>query len=80
MDAENESNYLIPYKIYRVLLWIGLIACPAFATFIGVVAPAWGFESEPVVTTITALGVLIGALLKYSEYTGKGSEDGNGLE
>ena len=74
MDAND--NYLIPYKAYVWLKWIGLIVCPAIATFIGVVAPAWGYSCEPIITTITALGTLIGALLKYSEYTGKDSEDG----
>lgn len=77
MDAEND-NYLIPYKAYRVLLWIALIVCPAVATFIGVVAPAWGFSCEAIITTITAFGTLLGALLKYSEYTGKDSEVDNG--
>ena len=71
MGVEKEGDYLIPYKVYVVLKWIGLIACPAIATFIGVIAPVWGFTSEPIVTTITALGTLIGALLKYSESTVK---------
>lgn len=30
-------NYLIPYNVYVFLKWFGLIACPAIATFIGVV-------------------------------------------
>lgn len=68
MDVET---YIIPYRPYVVLKWVGLIALPAIATFIGVIAPVWGFQAEPIVTTITALGTLIGALLKYSEYTGK---------
>lgn len=62
-------EYLIPYKVYIVLKWFGLIACPAIATFIGVVGTAWGYDLTSVVTTITAVGVLVGALLKYSEST-----------
>ena len=71
MDVKNEDNYLIPYNVYVILKWVGLIACPAIATFIGVIGPVWGFATEPIVTTITALGTLIGALLKYSESTVK---------
>ena len=69
------ETYLIPYKTYVVLKWVGLIACPAIATFIGVVGPAWGMSVEPIITTITAFGTLIGALLKYSESTGKENQD-----
>lgn len=67
----DNDNYLIPYKAYVVLKWIGLIACPAVATFVGAVGAAWGYEVEAVVLTITAFGTLLGALLKYSEYTGQ---------
>lgn len=64
-----EMEYLIPYNVYVFLKWFGLIACPAIATFIGVVGTAWGYDLTPVVTTITAVGVLVGVLLKYSEST-----------
>ena len=64
------DDYLIPYKAYVILKWIGLIVCPALATFIGVVGAAWGYNVDPVITTITAFGTFIGALLKYSESTG----------
>ena len=63
-------NYKLPNKWYDVLKWVGLIACPALATFYGVVAPLWGWPSpENVVTTINAVGVLIGALIGYSALT-----------
>ena len=35
-------EYKLPDKLYNVLKWLGLIACPAIATFYGVVAPLWG--------------------------------------
>lgn len=63
-------NYKLPDKIYQVLKWLGLIACPALATFYGVIAPLWGLPAvEAVVTTINAFGVLIGALIGYSTLT-----------
>lgn len=66
-------NYKLPNRLYDVLKWIGLIACPALATFYGVVAPLWGWPSpDNVVTTINAIGVLIGALIGYSALTATG--------
>ena len=63
-------NYKLPNGMYDILKWIGLIACPALATFYGVVAPLWGWPApENVVTTINAIGVLIGALIGYSAIT-----------
>lgn len=69
-------KYKLPDEIYDVLKWLGLIACPALATFYGVVAPLWGWPApENVVTTINAIGVLIGALIGYSAITAKPEED-----
>lgn len=69
-------DYKLPDNLYNVLKWVGLIACPALATFYGVVAPLWGWPNpEAVVTTINAIGVLIGALIGYSAITAKGVED-----
>lgn len=54
-------------NLYTVLKWLGLIACPAIATFVGVVCPLWGLENtDAIVTTINAVGVLIGALIGVS--------------
>lgn len=65
-------DYVIPGKVYDVLKWTGLVACPAVATFIGVVGPTWGMPNvDAVVTTVNATGLLIGALLGYSQITAK---------
>ena len=70
-------EYQLPDKLYTVLKWVGLIACPALATFYGVVAPLWGLPNvEAVVTTINAFGVLIGALIGYSALTASEKVDG----
>lgn len=67
-------QYLIPDRIYNILKWVGLIACPALATFVGVVGPVWGMPHvDAVVTTINALGLLIGALIGASHVTAKPS-------
>lgn len=65
-------QYLIPDKLYDVLKWVGLIACPAFATFYGVIGPVWGMPHvDAIVTTINAVGLLIGALIGVSHVTAK---------
>lgn len=69
-------EYKIPDKLYNWLKWLGLIACPALATFYGVVAPMWGWPApDSVVTTINAIGVLIGALIGYSAITARPPEE-----
>ena len=71
-------NYKLPDKLYTVLKWVGLIACPALATFYGVVAPLWGLPNvEAVVATINAVGVLIGALIGYSALTATDKTEGD---
>ena len=54
-------------RVYTLLKWLGLIALPALATFYGVIGKVWSipFTAE-VVTTITAVGTLIGALIGVS--------------
>lgn len=66
------KSYIIPEEAYKILKWAGLIACPAIATFIGVVGPMWGMpDVEAIVTTVNAAGVLIGALIGVSAATAK---------
>lgn len=65
-------TYFLPSKVYSVLKWTGLVACPALATFIGVVGPVWGMPMvDATVTTINAVGLLIGALIGASHITAK---------
>lgn len=66
---DTTKKYLIPFKTYEYLKWLGLIACPAIATFLGVIGPAWHVSLEPWVVTINAAGLLIGGLLGYSQGT-----------
>lgn len=74
-----EKKYLLPSDVYDVLKWTGLIALPAIATFIGVIAPVWGWPdglSNALVVTFNAAGVLVGALIGVSQLKAKdGDED-----
>lgn len=66
------KQYKMKGKTYTFLKWVGLIACPAIATFIGGVGPVWGMPyCDAVVTTVNAFGVCIGALIGYSAATAK---------
>ena len=71
MDSDNIT-YLLPSKAYGILKWVGLIAMPAIATFLGVVGTVWGWpHTDAIVTTINAVGVLVGALIGVSQATAK---------
>ena len=70
-------DYIISDKLYKALKWAGVIVFPALATFVGTVAPAWGMEpalSDAIVTTLNAVGTLMGAVLVVSAATAKPSE------
>lgn len=72
------KEYIIPSKLYQTLKWLGLIACPAIATFIGAVFPAWGIpNADAAVLTLNAAGVLIGALIGVSAATSKQAPEGS---
>mgnify|MGYP000345522167 CR=1 FL=1 len=53
-------QYIIPDKVYDILKWVGLVALPAVATFVGTVG-----------TAVTATGTLVGALLGVTTATAK---------
>lgn len=66
------KEYFLSDKLYTILKWTALIACPAIATFIGAVFPAWGIPNvDAIVLTLNATGVLIGALIGVSAATSK---------
>ena len=66
------KEYPIPDRLYQVMKWAGLIACPALAVFYGTVAPAWGLPyADQIVVTLNALGTLIGILIGASQLASK---------
>ena len=65
-------QYFLPDRIYDLLKWIGLVACPALAVFYATIAPAWGLPyPDQIVLTINAIGVLIGVLIGASQLTAR---------
>lgn len=71
----DNKTYFLPSKTYEWLKWLGLIALPAIATFIGVIGSVWGWnDTDAIVTTLNAIGVLIGGLIGVSHATAKTDE------
>lgn len=69
-------EYLLPDRAYQVLKWVGLVVIPATATLVGAVGTAWGWPHiTAIVTTVTAIGTFIGALVGVSAATGKPVEN-----
>lgn len=68
-------------KVYDILKWIAIVALPALSTFIVVISKIWGWSDmgSMIAQTITAVAVLLGALLGISclQYKNEGSGDGN---
>lgn len=68
----DNKTYLLNNRTYEILKWAGLIAFPAIATFIGVIGAVWGWhDTDAIVTTLNAIGVLIGSLIGISHATAK---------
>lgn len=58
----------LPDKVYDVLKWICLIALPALSTFYGILAEIWDLPyAVQIPRTITAVALLIGALIGVSQ-------------
>lgn len=72
----SNKEYLLNDEAYRILKWLGLVVIPALATLVGVVGAAWGLPNvTPIVTTINALGVFIGAVIGVSQATVKDTKE-----
>lgn len=76
-ETGKENKYLLPDKAYETLKWLALIALPALGVFVQAVGPAWGLPHVgQIVTTLDALGVLVGALIGVSALKAKLSHEG----
>lgn len=69
-------QYLLPDKAYDILKWVGLVALPAVATFVGTVGTAVEWPMTTIaVTVITAAGTLVGALIGVTTAAAKHSNE-----
>ena len=64
-------------KLYDWLKWISVICLPALSTFIVVISKIWGWADlgSMIAQTVTAVGVLLGALLGISHIQYKNSTE-----
>lgn len=69
---DGLDKYVMPNRLYDVLKWVGLVILPALAWFVSVVGPAWGYSVDAIVTTINALGTLIGLCIGASQLSSMG--------
>ena len=69
----------IPNRWYDVLKWCAIIALPSISTFIVVISKIWGWADmgSMIAQTVTAVAVLLGALLGVSSvnYNKDNTED-----
>lgn len=68
----------LPDKVYNVLKWIALVCLPTLSTFYSILAGIWNLPyAERIPRTITAIGLLIGALIGVSHISIKREERNN---
>ena len=72
----EEKDYIIPDWLYTKLKWLGLIALPAVAWFVGTVGGDIGIEDPTkVAAVINAAGALVGILIGASALKGGGVDE-----
>lgn len=69
-------NNLLSSKVYDWLKWISIVCLPALSTFIVVISKIWGWADlgNNIAQTITAVAVLLGALIGISSIQYKKGE------
>lgn len=69
-------NNLFSSKVYDWLKWIAIVCLPALSTFIVVISKIWGWADlgSNIAQTITAVAVLLGALIGISSIQYKKGE------
>lgn len=68
---------ILSNKWFDILKWCSIVALPALSTFIVVISKIWGWADlgTNIAQTITAVAVLLGALLGISSiHYSKGAE------
>lgn len=71
VDENKPPQWLLTDKAYDVLKWIGLIVCPALATFMLTIGNSIGIPyTAEIATCITAAGTFIGAIIGASAIKG----------
>ena len=65
--ASEDLRGLLPDHVYDILKWVAIIVMPALSTFIIGLGGIWSLPyAGQAAATVTAVGVLLGALLGLS--------------
>lgn len=66
-NTTEDPRGLLPDHVYDVLKWVAIIVMPALSTFAVGIGGIWSIPyAGQLAATITAVGVLLGALLGLS--------------
>ena len=66
-NTTEDPRALLPDRVYDVLKWVAIIVMPAISTFIVGLGGIWSIPyAGQLAATVTAIGVLLGALLGLS--------------
>ena len=66
-SAQDDPKGFLPDHVYDILKWVAIIVMPALATFIIGLGGIWSIPfAGQAASTVTAVGVLLGALLGLS--------------
>lgn len=62
------DDYMLSNKWFDILKWCSIVALPAISTFIVCISKIWGWADlgSMIAQTVTAVAVLLGALLGIS--------------
>ena len=64
-------------RLYEILKWLCLICLPAIAWFYGAMTETWSLPyGDQIVTTLNAIGTLIGVLIGVSTYNYRKEDQG----
>lgn len=61
-------------EVYKVLKWGLILFVPALITLIGTLGKIYGFETEKIILTISAISTFLGAITGISDYNYKKGE------
>lgn len=68
---------MINQKLYEAIRWIISIVLPATGVFFATLAEAWGWDlpTEAILTTISAVGLFLGAIFGISKIVNDGASN-----
>ena len=62
-------------KLYKILKWSLMIFIPALLTLIGTLGQIYGFDTEKIVLTISAISTFLGVITGISNYNYNKNEE-----